>query len=75
MEKKVFEITMLGKDIFINSDDINYATLGNGTHEGIQTNTTNSMYINDMKQICADIHYNVLKLMKRLKQIKNDTED
>ena len=75
MEMRKFEITMLGKDISIISDDLNYATLGNGTHENIQTNTTNSMYINDMKQICADIHYNVLKLMKRLKQIKNDTED
>lgn len=75
MELKKFEITMLGKDISIISDDLNYATLGNGTHEGIQTNTTNTMYINDMKHICADIHYNVLKLMKRLKQIKNETED
>lgn len=28
MEKKVFEITMLGKDISIISDDLNYATLG-----------------------------------------------
>ena len=71
MEQKKFEITMLVKDISIISDDLNYATLGNGTHEGIQTNTTNTMYINDMKQICADIHYNVLKLMKRLEQIKN----
>ena len=70
-----FEITMLGKDISIISDDLNYAMLGNGSHEGLQVDTTNTMYINDMKQICADIHYNVLKLMKRLKQIKDDTED
>ena len=75
MEMKKFEITMLGKDISIISDDLNYATLGNGSHEGLQVDTTNTMYINDMKQICADIHYNVLKLMKRLKQIKNETED
>lgn len=75
MELKKFEITMLGKDISIISDDLNYATLGNSTHEGLQVDTTNTMYINDMKRICADIHYNVLKLMKRLKQIKNETED
>ena len=35
MERKVFEITMLEKDISIMSDDINYATLGNGAHEGL----------------------------------------
>ena len=72
---KKFEITMLGKDISIISDDLHYATRGDGSHEVLQVDTTNTMYINDMKQICADIHYNVLKLMKRLKQIKNDTED
>lgn len=52
MEKKVFEITMLGKDIFITSDDINYATLGNGTHEGLQTNSTNTCINNQIKTIC-----------------------
>ena len=71
MEKKVFEITMLGKDIFINSDDINYATLGNGTHEGIQTNTTNTMINNEIKNRCAEIHHLLLEIMKRLEQIKN----
>ena len=74
MEMKKFEITMLGKDISIISDDLNYVTLGNGTHEGIQTNTTNTMYINDMKRICAEIHYNVLQLMIRLEQIKEDNK-
>ena len=71
MEKKVFEITMLGKDIFINSDDISYATLGNGTHEGIQTNTTNTCINNHIKTIYENIHLNVLELMKCLKQIEN----
>ena len=70
MEKKVFEITMLGKDIFINSDDMSYATLGNGTHEGIQTNTTNTMINNEIKNKCAEIHHLLLEIMIRLKQIK-----
>ena len=69
MEKKVFEITMLGKDISIMSDDINYATLGNGTHEGLQTNTTNTFINNRIKTICANIHLNMLELMKVLKKI------
>ena len=71
MEIKKFEITMLGKDISIISDDINYATLGNGTHEGLQTNTTNTCINNQIKTICANIHLNVLELMKCLKQIDN----
>lgn len=71
MEKKVFEITMLGKDISIISDDINYATLGNGTHEGIQTNTTNTMINNEIKNRCAEIHHLLLEIMRRLEQIKN----
>lgn len=72
MEKKVFEITMLGKDISIISDDLNYATLGNGTHEGIQTNTTNTLINNHIKTICANIHLNVRELMKSLKEIKDN---
>ena len=71
MEKKVFEITMLGKDIFINSDDINYATLGNGTHEGLQTNSTNTCINNQIKTICENIHLNIKELMRCLKQIDN----
>lgn len=71
MKKKVFEITMLGKDILIMSDDINYATLGNGTHEGLQINTTNLCINNKIKRICAFIHLNVLDLMKCLEQIDN----
>ena len=71
MELKKFEITMLGKDISIISDDLNYATLGNGIHEGIQTNTTNTMINNETKNRCAEIHHLLLKLMKRLEQIKN----
>lgn len=72
MEKKVFEITMHGKDIFINSDDINYATLGNGTHEGLQTNSTNTMINNEIKNRCAEIHHLLLEIMIRLKQIKEE---
>lgn len=72
MEKKVFEITMLGKDISIISDDLNYATLGNGTHEGIQTNTTNTMINNEIKNRCAEIHHLLLEIMIRLKQIKEE---
>ena len=71
MEKKVFEITMLGKDISIISDDINYGTLGNGMHVGLQTDSTNSVLNNQIKAICANIHLNVLELMKCLKQIDN----
>lgn len=71
MEKKVFEITMLGKDISIISDDLNYATLGNGTHEGIQTNTTNTMINNEIKNKCAEIHHLLLEIILRLEQIKN----
>ena len=72
MEKKVFEITMLGKDISIISDNINYATLGNGTHEGLQTNSTNSVLNNHIKAICANIHLNVRELMKCLKEISDN---
>lgn len=72
MEKKVFEITMLGKDISIISDDLNYATLGNGTHEGIQTNTTNTLINNHIKTICANIHLNMRELMKCLKEISDN---
>ena len=72
MGKKVFEITMLGKDISIMSDDINYATLGNGTHEGLQINSTNSVLNNHIKTICANIHLNVRELMKCLKEIKDN---
>lgn len=72
MEKKVFEITMLGKDISIMSDDINYGTLGNGTHEGLQTNSTNSVLNKHIKTICANIHLNVRELMKCLKEIKDN---
>ena len=72
MEQKKFEITMLGKDISIISDDINYATLGNGTHEGIQTNTTNTMINNEIKNRCAEIHHLLLEIMIRLKQIKEE---
>lgn len=72
MEKKVFEITMLGKDISIISDDLNYATLGNGTHEGIQTNSTNTMINNEIKNRCAEIHHLLLEIMIRLKQIKEE---
>lgn len=71
MEIKKFEITMLGKDISIVSDDINYATLGNGTHEGLQTNTTNTMINNEIKNRCAEIHHLILEIMARLEQIKN----
>lgn len=72
MEIKKFEITMLGKDISIGSDDINYGTLGNGTHEGLQTNTTNTMVNNEIKNRCAEIHHLLLEIMARLEQIKND---
>ena len=71
MEQKKFEITMLGKDISIISDDLNYATLGNGTHEGIQTNTTNTMINNEIKNRCAEIHHLLLEIMIRLGQIKH----
>ena len=54
----------------ITSDDLNYATLGNGTHEGIQTNTTNTMINNEIKNRCAEIHHLLLEIMKRLEQIK-----
>lgn len=74
MEMKKFEITMLGKDISIISDDLNYATLGNGTHEGIQTNTTNTMINNEIKNRCAEIHHLLLEIMIRLKQIKEDNK-
>ena len=72
MEMKTFEITMLGKDISIISDDLNYATLGNGTHEGIQTNTTNTMINNEIKNRCAEIHHLLLEIMIRLKRIKEE---
>ena len=72
MEMRKFEITMLGKDISIISDDLNYATLGNGTHEGIQTNTTNTMINNEIKNRCAEIHHLLLEIMIRLKQIKEE---
>lgn len=72
MEQKEFKITMLGKDISIISDDLNYATLGNGTHEGIQTNTTNTMINNEIKNRCAEIHHLLLEIMIRLKQIKEE---
>ena len=71
MEMKKFEITMSGKDISIISDDLNYATLGNGMHEGIQTNTTNTMINNEIKNRCTEIHHLILEIMKRLEQIKN----
>ena len=71
MEMKKFEITMLGKGISIISDDLNYATLGNGTHEGIQTNTTNTCINNQIKTICENIHLNIKELMRCLKQIDN----
>lgn len=74
MEQKKFEITMLGKDISIISDDLNYATLGNGTHEGIQTNTTNTMINNEIKNRCAEIHHLLLEIMISLKQIKEDNK-
>lgn len=72
MEKKVFEITMLGKDILIISDDLNYGTLRNGTHEGIQTNTTNTLINNHIKTICTNIHLNIRELMKCLKEISDN---
>ena len=71
MEQKDFKITMLGKDISIISDDLKYATLGNGTYEGFQTNTTNTMINNEIKNRCAEIHLLLLEIMKRLEQIKN----
>lgn len=72
MEQKDFKITMLGKDISIISDDLNYATLGNGTHEGIQTNTTNTMVNNEIKNRCEEIHHLLLEIMIRLEQIKEE---
>lgn len=72
MELKKFEITMLGKDISIISDDLHYATLGNGTHEGIQTNTTNTMINNEIKNRCAEIHHLLLEITIRLKQIEEE---
>lgn len=69
MGQKKFEITMLGKDISIISDDLNYA--GNGTREGIQTNTTNTMINNEIKNRCAEIHHLLLEIMLKLEQIKN----
>lgn len=71
MEQKKFEITMLGKDISIISDDLNYATLGKGSHHELQVNTINEFMQESIKDICADIHLDILKLMKRLEQIKN----
>ena len=71
MELKTFEITMLGKDRSIIADDLNYATLENGSHEGIQTNTTNTMIDNEIKNRCAEIHHLILEVMIRLEQIKN----
>lgn len=68
---KKFEITMLGKDISIISDDLDYATLGNGTYEGIQTNSTNTMINNEIENRCAEIHNLLLEIMERLEQIKN----
>ena len=70
MEMKKFEITMLDKAISIISDDLKYATLGNGTHEGIQTNTTNTMINNEIKNRCAEIHHLLLEIMIRLEHIK-----
>ena len=67
---KKFEITMLDKAISIISDDLKYATLGNGTHEGIQTNTTNTMINNEIKNRCAEIHHLLLEIMIRLEHIK-----
>ena len=72
MEQKKFEITMLGKDISIISDDLNYATLGNGIHEGLQVDTTNTMINNEIKNRCAEIHHLLLEIMIRLKQIKEE---
>ena len=63
---------MLGKDISIISDDLHYATLGNGTHEGIQTNTTNTMINNEIKNRCAEIHHLLLEITIRLKQIEEE---
>lgn len=63
---------MLGKDISIISNGLHYATLGNGTHEGIQTNTTNTMINNEIKNRCAEIHHLLLEIMIRLKQIKEE---
>lgn len=68
---KKFEITMLEKDISIISDDLNYATLGDGSHHGLQVNTTNEFMQEYIKAICSDIHLDILRLMKQLEQIKN----
>lgn len=68
MKVKAYEITLLGKDIQILSDDIHYATLGNGC--GIQTNITESKEEKERKiiEICDRIHKNIDELTKLLEE-------
>lgn len=68
MKVKIYEITLLGKDIQILSDNILYATLGNLC--GIQTNITDNKDGKEklIVEICDRIHENIDKLTKMLEE-------
>lgn len=68
MKVKAYEITLLGKDIQILSDNIHYATLGDGC--GIQTNITERRDEKERKiiEVCDRIHKNIDELTKLLEE-------
>lgn len=68
MKVKAYEITLLGKDIQILSDNIHFATLGDGY--GIQTNITEDKEEKEklIVEICDRIHENIDKLTKMLEE-------
>lgn len=76
MEMKLFNVTMLGNDMSLDSDDINYATLGHGSHHGLQINVqeTNGIY-GKILSLCQDIHTDFVELTKLLNYIKDNGQE
>ena len=73
MEKKEFDITLLGSDINILSDDLQYSTIGNGF--GLQSNLPElSSDFSMLYILCNRVHRNFKEITEILKKYsKNDT--
>lgn len=70
MKIKNYELTLLGKDISIMSEDILYATNANGRMFGIQTNIAENKEEIEKRicEVCERIHENILKLTEILEE-------
>ena len=73
MDKKEFDITLLGNDINILSDDLQYSTIGKGF--GLQSNLPEvSSDYSRLYMLCNRVHREIQQISENSKKYsKNDT--